>query len=415
MLILFDFPFPHILLFMRHLTRFLASTLLFLPLTGIAQRHRPKAAPQPPTEEELRSMALQQRYDEMLTGTRSITVIDSLVTDKDAFLSAMRLTHDAGRFSEPGKLFHADAALPPMGKAAFVNALSSAVYYTQADTAGQYQLWAAFRNGPVWSSPSPLEGLGTYAYADFPFVQADGVTLYFSAESDDGLGGLDLYVTRFNQETGKYVRPENMGLPYNSPANDYLFATDETAGVALLVTDRSQPADKVCLYWISIDSVFEGAPYRPASPVSPDATETEADTLQLRAYAALSSIAATQSDVKAVERVRRQWHDALAEDAQAPGQGVRFIINDRTIYHSLSEFKNADARRTAEEWQEALMQKRAVESELSMLRKNYASLRSEKTRLRIQGLESAAAENLRVLHRLEKLFRQQEIAPDTKE
>lgn len=402
-------------MFMRHLTRLLVCTLLILPLTSFAQRHRSKAAPQPPTEEELRNMALQQRYDEMLTGTRSITVIDSLVTDKDAFLSAMRLTRDAGSFSEPRKLFNADAALPPMGKAAFVNALSSAVYYTQADTAGAYRLWAAFLNGPVWSSPSPLEGLGTYAYADFPFVQADGVTLYFAAESDDGLGGLDLYVTRFNQETGKYVRPENLGLPYNSPANDYLFATDETAGVALLVTDRRQPADKVCLYWLSIDSVFEGTPYHPDSSASSDAAELEADTVQLRAYAALSSIAATQSDAKTVERLRRQWQDALAEDIQAPGQGVRFVINDRTIYHSLSQFKNADARRTAEEWQEALMQKRAVESELSMLRKSYANLQSEKTRRRIHSLESAAAENLRVLRRLEKLFRQQELAPDTKE
>ena len=128
-------------------------------------------------------------------------------------------------------------------------------------------------------------------------MQADGVTLYFAAESDDGLGGLDLYVTRFNQETGKYVRPENLGLPYNSPANDYLFATDETAGVALLVTDRRQPADKVCLYWLSIDSVFEGTPYHPDSSASSDAAELEADTVQLRAYAALSSIAATMSRI----------------------------------------------------------------------------------------------------------------------
>ena len=101
-------------MFMRHLTRLLVCTLLILPLTSFAQRHRSKAVPQPPTEEELRNMALQQRYDEMLTGTRSITVIDSLVTDKDAFLSAMRLTRDAGSFSEPCKLFNSDSALPPI-------------------------------------------------------------------------------------------------------------------------------------------------------------------------------------------------------------------------------------------------------------------------------------------------------------
>lgn len=386
---------------MRTLTT-LFICLMLSPACCLAQRKKAKGLPPPPTEEELRQEAAERRYEEMLDNTRSITVIDSLVTDKDAFLSQLRLTSDVGRFSDPQRLFSANEDLPATGHVAFVNALSSAVYYTQADTSGNYRLFAAFRNGSTWTPPAPLEGIEPYPYADYPFVQADGATLYFAAESEDGLGGLDLYVTRFNRETQQYVRPENMGFPFNSTANDYLLATDETSGVALLVTDRRQPDDKVCLYWLSLKDVFEGAPYNPPADVD------DPDSL-LRAYAEISSVAATQTDAKSIDRIRRQWKNALEFDATDATHGMRFIINDHRVYTSLSQFKNADARKAAEQWMEAMEQKKAVESELAMLRRNYATTRSEKSRKRISNLENAAANNLQNIRQLEKTFRRLEV------
>lgn len=79
-------------------------------------------------------------------------------------------------------------------------------------------------------------------------MQSDGVTLYFGAKGSKSVGGYDLFMTRYNLDEQKFMPPENMGLPYNSKANDYLLAIDEFHELGWLVTDRNQPADKVCIY-----------------------------------------------------------------------------------------------------------------------------------------------------------------------
>lgn len=79
-------------------------------------------------------------------------------------------------------------------------------------------------------------------------MMADGMTLYFAAKGEESLGGYDIFVTRYNKSTGEFVRAENVGMPFNSPANDYLMAIDETCNIGWFVTDRNQTADNVCIY-----------------------------------------------------------------------------------------------------------------------------------------------------------------------
>lgn len=382
--------------------------LLFLciPFVGIfAQKNHGKSAkptPEPlPTAEEIAA----QHAEEMLENTRNIIFVDSLVVNKDAFLSALRLSDDAGRFTQPDALFHFGEGNPITGQCAFVNPLSSAVYYTQADTLGRYSLYGTFRNGGTWAMPAPLPNLDTYDYADYPFVAADGVTLYFAAESDEGIGGLDLYVTRLNTETRQYVRPENMGFPFNSPANDYLLATDENSGVGALVTDRRQPDDKVCIYWFALDGLLDNIPY------APPADAENPDSLR-QAFADIASIAATQKgNEELVSNIRRQWSATMKSNSQASRKiHQRFIVNDNTVYTSLGQFHSTQARKAAEEWIKGEGQLRQMTEEMNALRANYAVTRSKKTQQRLQNLETAL-ESLRDSQRkLAKKFRKAEQA-----
>ena len=48
---------------------------------------------------------------------------------------------------------------------------------------------------------------------------ADGVTIYYASDGE-GLGGYDIFVTRYNTNTDTYLVPENVGMPFNSPYND---------------------------------------------------------------------------------------------------------------------------------------------------------------------------------------------------
>lgn len=58
-----------------------------------------------------------------------------------------------------------------------------------------------------------------------PSIHSDGITLYFSSNRKNGVGGYDIYVTQIlpkNQanESIKWKTPENLGTPFNSPQDD---------------------------------------------------------------------------------------------------------------------------------------------------------------------------------------------------
>ncbi|MBD5369912.1 MAG: OmpA family protein [Bacteroides sp.] len=53
----------------------------------------------------------------------------------------------------------------------------------------------------------------------FPYMRNDS-TMYFSSDGHPGFGGLDLFTARLNS-TGDFWSVENMGLPMNSPGDDF--------------------------------------------------------------------------------------------------------------------------------------------------------------------------------------------------
>lgn len=72
-----------------------------------------------------------------------------------------------------------------------------------------------------WALPYKLpEIINTPLNEDFPFLAADGVTLYFASEGHNSMGGYDLFKTTFDPENNTFTKPENLGYPINSTDND---------------------------------------------------------------------------------------------------------------------------------------------------------------------------------------------------
>ncbi|MBA3664220.1 MAG: OmpA family protein [Bacteroidetes bacterium] len=71
-----------------------------------------------------------------------------------------------------------------------------------------------------WSPPQ-LMGFNTLYNEDTPYM-GDNSTLFFSSNGLPGYGGFDIYRTRY--EDGKWSTPENLGQPLNSPGDDIYFA-----------------------------------------------------------------------------------------------------------------------------------------------------------------------------------------------
>jgi peptidoglycan-associated lipoprotein len=80
-----------------------------------------------------------------------------------------------------------------------------------------------------WGTPSNLgAGINTEGDEMFPYAGRAG-KLYFSSNGKPGMGGLDIFSTTF--ENGVWSEANNLKSPMNSPADDFgLFFTSETNG-----------------------------------------------------------------------------------------------------------------------------------------------------------------------------------------
>jgi len=70
----------------------------------------------------------------------------------------------------------------------------------------------------------------------FPFI-GDKNNLYFSSDSQLGLGGLDVFFTK--EVDGKWASVRNVGIPVNSNADDFAFNINEATGEGFVSSNRS--------------------------------------------------------------------------------------------------------------------------------------------------------------------------------
>lgn len=266
----------------------------------------------------------EQLFEDMLEATQQIMFIDSAVVDKQSFLESYRLNAEAGTVTGYNSFFRSE---DQPYSTVYVNQLGNKCWFAQNG-----RLYTADLLGNTWSEPAPLEGLGQYQRTNYPFMMSDGTTLYFAAISDEGLGGLDIYVSRYDSETGKYLLAENIGLPFNSSANDYMYAIDEMNGIGYFATDRRQPEGKVCIYTF--------IPNQKRVTYSTD----ELDKAAIRSRARIERIADTWGDGE----LRTETLDRLNNAGRRPKEEKKkqpeftFIINDDIVYKSLSDFQDAD-------------------------------------------------------------------------
>ncbi|MGN1172981.1 MAG: hypothetical protein ACI4SO_04260, partial [Muribaculaceae bacterium] len=124
----------------------------------------------------------------------------------------------------------------------------SSLIWAAPDTTQTYHLVTTSQlYGGEWETPKPLNGdLGQGGDANFPYLLQDGITLYFASNGENSLGGYDIFISRRNGT--EYLTPQNVGMPYNSPYNDYMLAIDESTGVGWWATDRNKIPGMVTIY-----------------------------------------------------------------------------------------------------------------------------------------------------------------------
>ena len=277
---------------------------------------------------------------DMLRGTERVTFIDSFKVSRQKVLQTLRLSAESGSIvNMKTEASNFSTAPKKLGEMGYMSQLADRIIF--ANSTGKHQkLHAAYRMGDKWGTPIQLKGMSNgNEDPDFPFMMPDGVTLYYAAQGDDCLGGYDIFITRYDTETKQFLKAENLGMPFNSPANDYLLAIDEANNLGWLVTDRFQKADSACVY------VFIPTTTRDVYDLS------DANRKQVLCVAKLQSIKATQTDKKAVAEAKKRLKAVMQQQTQKPQltQAVNriYVINDEKVYTNLKQFKNESARRIA--------------------------------------------------------------------
>ena len=322
-----------------------------------------------------------------LKGTDHVLIIDSLVVDKKNLLNHYNQNPELGSF-----YFLVDKDFT----VCYQTERGNKVYTAVPDSDGVLRLTVYNNDKEGLSYPATLTGMDTEGDQNYPFMMPDGLTLYFSARSDEGLGNYDLYVTRLD-DGNHFFKAENLGFPYNSYANDYLLVIDESFNIGMFASDRYQPADKVCLYY-----------FVPNKSRQPYDYETDDHELICQA-SSLRSIATTQGNDQALKAGQRQ----LSKMRQSARQGQKrhdfeFVVNDNTVLYTLDDFKNANARKLAEQWLQKKKNLASLEQQLDDLRNEYHASNAQKRnelKAKIEGLESRIPQLRTEVHEAEKEVR----------
>ena len=130
------------------------------------------------------------------------------------------------------------------------------IFYSAKDENGVRNLRYTHLKDSVWSAPAPVGDAQTSSADEvFPMVSPDGKQLFFASKGLYGMGGYDLYVCSRNEDTGAWDTPVNMGFPYSSPYDDFLFINSADGKYSIFASNRSCRRDSVCIYVLEYDEM----------------------------------------------------------------------------------------------------------------------------------------------------------------
>lgn len=267
-----------------------------------------------------------------------VEIIDSLFVYKPSFFSYYKLGPESGRVmsDEQNGLFFENQA---------------ADYRILASDGSFFE---SYKIQETWEEPHPLKGVGSEEFRMItPFMRTDGETLYFACDSTPGIGGLDIYKTRFNSEEGEFYQAERLGMPFNSPFDDYMMAIDETHQVGWWATDRGDDPEHVLIYLFKLND-------NPEFLDEPDESRARIDRI---------------ADSWKQEGGYEELLNSMANNANQSEETerVEILINDHLVYYSSDQFKNAESQSLYEQSLKTKVTIEENESRLKELRDQYAN------------------------------------------
>ncbi|MBP8777166.1 MAG: hypothetical protein KBH23_04190 [Bacteroidaceae bacterium] len=331
------------------------------------------------------------RGSEMYLGIADIAFIDTFSVDKKSFLEAYKISEDMG------SLFMHDS----LGTG-FENELGNKQIYSEKE-----QLYSRQKQLGEWSAPILLSStINEKEGCNYPFLRSDGITFYFASKGHNSLGGYDIFVTRYDSDKGTFLQPNNLGMPFNSPSNDYMMVIDEVNNLGWFASDRNQPEGRVCIY------VFIP---QESQKVYDQENMEDAQLIRLARIATLKE--SWKGHEKEVLDAKLRLQKTLENRTQSkePKKAVKdfeLVINDQYTYTSLKDFHSTNAKQQATQWKEKQKQYKVLMQNLCQARTKYATasaVEKQNMKLSILDLEKRERSLCEEIAQLELSIRREEL------
>jgi len=292
----------------------------------------------------------------LISRVEDITLVDSVVVNKDDFLRFYKFNSELGSLSrEPIRL----KGHHRTDKIKYMTQRQDRVFYSDSIN-GQMDIFTSYKLLDGWSQPTPVsDKINTQANENYPFLLADGVTIYFASDGANSIGGYDLFVSRYNPSTDSYLAPENIGMPFNSPFNDYMMVIDEQRKLGWFASDRYQPSGKVMIYTFIPNEV--------KTIIHSDDKDYLRRAAQLKTYRTVTN-ALPDNSVETDD----QQHKAEKQ--------IEFVINDSIVYTNINQFKSDEAIRLWNDLHKFSVELNGKVKDLAELRAKYARTENDSER-----------------------------------
>lgn len=112
-------------------------------------------------------------------------------------------------------------------------------------------------NDGYWSTPVALpDNINTDGMEASVMIHPDGQTLYFSSDGHEGMGGLDIFISR-KLANGEWGDPVNLGYPINTHGEENSLLVSTKGDIAIFASDREGGFGALDLYSFQLPEEFQ--------------------------------------------------------------------------------------------------------------------------------------------------------------
>ena len=146
---------------------------------------------------------------------------------------------EGGQWTEPKALDEINEANTTHPMSAMIRNKEFLFFSSNRDGGqGQLDIWYTVRkeNGKFGKAKNLGSTINTPDNEITPWYDVSSGIFYFSSQWHVGYGGFDVFSC--NGTFSAWEEPQNMGYPFNTPANDYYFTYTDSSGIGFLASNR---------------------------------------------------------------------------------------------------------------------------------------------------------------------------------